>query len=34
MFNMRSGFASFDQMVPVNNWPQVIDQFDQLALHE
>jgi hypothetical protein len=25
---MRSGFASFDQMVPVNNWPQVIDQFD------
>jgi hypothetical protein len=28
MFNMRSGFASFDQMVLVNNWPQVIDQFD------
>jgi hypothetical protein len=28
MFNMRSGFVSFDQMVPVNNWPQVIDQFD------
>jgi hypothetical protein len=22
------GFAFIDQMVPVNNWPQVIDQFD------
>ncbi len=24
---MWSGFASFDQMVVVNNWLQVIDQF-------